>query len=117
MARRHAAVHGAAEGRLEAATADAGIGQRRPHGLHAERGEAPVGKATEGMQADTGDVDGRHARTGRKAYERTGRPSSSAYSVSTTSCIGRPGRRRAGSGSVSRETTERPPSSATTPKP
>ena len=52
MAGGDAAVDGAAEGRLEAAAADAGLGERRAHGVDAERGERAVGEPAEGMEAD-----------------------------------------------------------------
>ena len=112
---RHTSVHGAAEGRLKPAAAEAGIAERRAHGLDAERREAEIRKPAERMEADAGDVDGPHAAAARKAYETTRWPASSVNSGSTTSSTGKPGRRRVASVSVRRATTDKPPSSATMP--
>src|SRR5213595_3647517 len=67
VAGRHAAVDGAAEGGPEGAPPDPGVGERLAHGVHAERGEALLREAAEGMEADAGHVDRPHASSGRKA--------------------------------------------------
>src|SRR5207249_11932272 len=114
---RHPAVDAAAEGGPEAAPLDAGVGERRADRVRAERGEALLREAAEGMEADAGHVDRPHATSGRKAYERTAVPSSSVQSGSTTRRSASPGRRRSRRDSVSRVMTRSPPSSSTTPKP
>ena len=68
MAGRDAAVDGAAERGLEVAAPEARLGERGPDGVRAECRHAPVREATEGVDADPGDVDRLHASSsGRKA--------------------------------------------------
>ena len=110
---RDAAVRGAAERGLERRIA--GLGERGAHRVHTHVGVRQRVEASEGMDADTGDLDAGHdpAAAGVNAHVTT--PS---WSSSATRVIGWPNCSRAGSDSVSRVTTRSCSRvSSTTPKP
>ena len=59
----HPSIGGAAEGRLKATATDPGLGQRLPHGRHPHVGQRHAVEASEGVEADAGDLDRRHVET------------------------------------------------------
>src|SRR5207249_5537220 len=61
------AVHGPAEGGLEAAPADVRIRERRADGMATEPRERHLGKTPEGVDTHTRDEDGPHGASGAKA--------------------------------------------------